>query len=96
MQRFEEIYESFYGKGSAYREAGVEIGLFKINAIGEMVKPSIPEQAPKQKSRFRASGRFTGGTTGKPWIRPFTRDRTWAPVMSCPDRQSWSILKQPL
>jgi len=46
VQRFEEIYESFYGKGSAYREAGVEIGLFKVNAIGEMVKPSIPEQAP--------------------------------------------------
>jgi N-methylhydantoinase A len=46
VQRFEEIYESFYGKGSAYREAGVEIGLFKINAIGEMVKPSVPEQAP--------------------------------------------------
>ena len=46
VQRFEEIYESFYGKGSAYREAGVEIGLFKINAIGEMIKPSVPEQAP--------------------------------------------------
>ena len=45
VQRFEEIYESFYGKGSAYRQAGVEIGLFKINAIGEMVKPKIPQQA---------------------------------------------------
>jgi N-methylhydantoinase A len=44
VQRFEEIYESFYGKGSAYRQAGVEIGLFKINAIGEMVKPVIPRQ----------------------------------------------------
>jgi len=44
VQRFEEIYESFYGKGSAYREAGVEIGLFKLNAIGQMVKPHIPEQ----------------------------------------------------
>ncbi len=48
VQRFEAIYESFYGKGSAYREAGVEIGLFKINAIGEMVKPSVPEQPPVQ------------------------------------------------
>ena len=45
VQRFEEIYESFYGKGSAYRQAGVEIGMFKINAIGEMVKPKIPQQA---------------------------------------------------
>jgi len=48
VARFEEIYESFYGKGSAYREAGVEIGLFKVNAIGEMIKPSIPEQALAQ------------------------------------------------
>ncbi len=48
VQQFEQIYESFYGKGSAYREAGVEIGLFKVNAIGEMIKPSIPEQAPKK------------------------------------------------
>lgn len=43
LLRFEEIYESFYGKGSAYREAGIEIGLFKINAIGEMIKPQLPE-----------------------------------------------------
>jgi N-methylhydantoinase A len=49
VQRFEEIYESFYGKGSAYRQAGVEIGLFKINAIGEMVKPKIPQQAQVKK-----------------------------------------------
>jgi N-methylhydantoinase A len=49
VQRFEEIYESFYGKGSAYRQAGVEIGLFKINAIGEMVKPTIPQQAQVKK-----------------------------------------------
>lgn len=44
LLRFEEIYESFYGKGSAYREAGIEIGLFKVNAVGKMVKPDIPEQ----------------------------------------------------
>jgi len=44
--RFEEIYEGFYGKGSAYREAGVEIGLFKVNAIGKLVKPAIPRQGP--------------------------------------------------
>ncbi len=46
FEKFEEIYEGFYGKGSAYREAGVEIGLFKINAIGKLVKPAIPRQDP--------------------------------------------------
>ena len=45
LARYEEIYENFYGKGSAYRDAGVEIGLFKVNAIGRMVKPKMPEQA---------------------------------------------------
>jgi len=50
LQRFEEIYESFYGKGTAYREAGIEIGLFKLNAIGRMVKPSIPEQMPSRQA----------------------------------------------
>jgi N-methylhydantoinase A len=44
VSRFETIYESFYGKGSAYREAGIEIGLFKVNAIGSMVKPEVPRQ----------------------------------------------------
>ena len=43
LVRFEEIYESYYGKGSAYREAGVEIGLFKVNAVGRMVRPQLPE-----------------------------------------------------
>ena len=43
LARFEEIYESFYGKGSAYREAGVEIGLFKVDAVGRMIKPQLPE-----------------------------------------------------
>jgi N-methylhydantoinase A len=43
FEKFEGIYEGFYGKGTAYREAGVEIGLFKINAIGRLVKPAIPK-----------------------------------------------------
>ncbi|MBQ75723.1 MAG: hydantoinase [Gammaproteobacteria bacterium] len=42
LVHYEEIYESFYGKGSAYRDAGVEIGLFKTNAIGKMTKPKVP------------------------------------------------------
>ena len=44
IEAFERIYESFYGRGSAYREAGVEIGLFKVNAIGKMIEPAIPKQ----------------------------------------------------
>jgi N-methylhydantoinase A len=45
LERFERIYEGFYGAGSAYRQAGVEIGLFKVHAVGAMVKPRLPEPA---------------------------------------------------
>lgn len=43
IEDFENIYESYYGKGSGYREAGIEIGLFKLEAVGKMVKPALPE-----------------------------------------------------
>jgi len=55
LVRFEEIYESFYGKGSAYREAGVEIGLFKVNAVGRMVKPQLPELGVDEESLVTGS-----------------------------------------
>jgi N-methylhydantoinase A len=60
MERFEHIYESFYGRGSAYREAGVEIGLFKVHAVGEMVKPRLPE-------RVRQGGDPRRGERGVYW-----------------------------
>jgi N-methylhydantoinase A len=55
LARFEEIYESFYGKGSAYREAGVEIGLFKLNAVGQMVKPQLPELGTADEEALKGS-----------------------------------------
>jgi len=46
--RFEKIYEGLYGKGAAYREAGIEIGLFRVNALGDMKKPDIPDPGPAE------------------------------------------------
>jgi len=40
-ERFDELYENAYGKGSAYREAGKEIITFRVTAIGELQKPEI-------------------------------------------------------
>lgn len=41
---FEALYERKYGKGSAYREAGIEMTMFRLTARGLMPRPSLPEQ----------------------------------------------------
>ena len=39
--RFDALYEKAYGQGSAYREAGREIIIFRVTAIGELQRPKI-------------------------------------------------------
>ena len=41
IERFEKKYEELYGKGAAYREAGVEITTFRVDAVGRMPKPEL-------------------------------------------------------
>ena len=38
---FEQLYERKYGRGSAYREAGMEMTSFRLTARGLMARPSI-------------------------------------------------------
>ena len=38
---FDELYETAYGKGSGYREAGKEILTFRVTAVGVLKKPKI-------------------------------------------------------
>jgi N-methylhydantoinase A len=42
---FERLYERKYGKGSAYREAGIEMTMFRLTASGKLKRPEI-ELAP--------------------------------------------------
>lgn len=42
--RFDELYENSFGKGSGYREAGMEILTFRVSAIGELKKPSFQRE----------------------------------------------------
>ena len=42
---FEALYERKYGKGSAYREAGIEMTMFRLTARGLMPRPELPEEA---------------------------------------------------
>src|SRR5215472_5695267 len=39
--RFDALYEKAYGQGSAYREAGREIIIFRVTAVGELKKPNL-------------------------------------------------------
>ena len=41
---FEALYERKYGKGSAYREAGIEMTMFRLTARGLMSRPQLPEE----------------------------------------------------
>jgi N-methylhydantoinase A len=38
---FETLYEKLYGKGSAYREAGMQIITFRVEARGRITKPKL-------------------------------------------------------
>jgi N-methylhydantoinase A len=41
MEIFDQKYEEVYGEGSAYREAGIELISFTIDAIGKTSKPAL-------------------------------------------------------
>jgi N-methylhydantoinase A len=41
IERFEKKYEELYGAGAAYREAGIEITTFRIDAVGRTPKPQL-------------------------------------------------------
>ena len=47
VQLFERTYEALYGKGSGFRQAGVELTTFRVEAIGRTRKPvpSWPRRA---------------------------------------------------
>ena len=38
---FETLYERLYGKGAAYREAGMQITTFRVEARGSMARPAL-------------------------------------------------------
>ena len=60
---FEKAYEKIYGKGTAYRKAGVEISNFIVTATTKTYKPKLKEEAladgdPRRAQCRRAAGLF--------------------------------------
>jgi len=44
-QAFADKYESLYGKGSAFKDAGMEIGVLRVSAIGTITRPALSYRA---------------------------------------------------
>lgn len=47
LQTFADKYETLYGKGSAFKEAGVEIGVLRVTAVGKIPRPRLAYQVQK-------------------------------------------------
>ncbi|NKC23256.1 hypothetical protein HED50_21015 [Ochrobactrum oryzae] len=48
VDRFEQTYEQTYGKGSAFREAGIELTNIRIEAFGKTRRPEIALRTPTE------------------------------------------------
>jgi N-methylhydantoinase A len=53
VERFEATYEDTYGKGAGFREAGVEITTFRVDAVGRTRKPRLPQAPARTNGRRR-------------------------------------------
>jgi N-methylhydantoinase A len=51
---FESLYERKFGKGSAYREAGIEMTMFRLTASGLMKRPQLPVETEGEAACERA------------------------------------------
>jgi N-methylhydantoinase A len=68
VERFEAMYEDFYGRGAGYREAGIEITTLRVHAIGRTRKPE-PSRIPDRDADGGARGvtrELTDPLTGEP------------------------------
>ncbi|HSE86822.1 MAG TPA: hydantoinase/oxoprolinase family protein [Candidatus Binatia bacterium] len=54
MANFEAAYEKIYGKGTAYRKAGVEVSNFVVTATTKTYKPKLREEAWEDENTSRA------------------------------------------
>jgi N-methylhydantoinase A len=52
MQAFTDKYEALYGKGSAFKDAGMEIGVLRVAAVGTVTRPSLTRQTQQAGEAF--------------------------------------------
>ena len=82
VARFEETYEDTYGKGAGFRQAGIEITTFRVDAVGRLPKPLLSLDPPFSAggaSRPEPPGRSpTGLRARRGGGGPFTRSVRFA------------------
>ncbi len=44
IENFERTYEALYGKGSGFRQGGIEVVAFRVEAVGKRKKPQLAKQ----------------------------------------------------
>ena len=66
VRLFEETYEALYGKGSGFRQAGVELTTFRVEAIGRTRKPAPSRPAARAAPAARRREVFDAASGG--WL----------------------------
>lgn len=56
VARFEAEYETRYGPGSQYREAGLEVTTFRIEAVGRKANPHLWARGTSKGKKVKSSG----------------------------------------
>ncbi|WP_236790834.1 hydantoinase/oxoprolinase family protein [Amycolatopsis sp. GM8] len=86
---FEETYEQTYGRGAAFREAGIELTTFRVEAVGHTPSPAFAVHAPEYHAEVERATRpvydvVSGGwlkATIVPWPALRTGDRIPGPAV---------------
>lgn len=79
VERFERTYEDTYGRGAGFREAGIELTTFRVDAAGQTRKPRFAEVAAGAAGDGRpgdagARTRRIYDGTSRAWIDVAVRD----------------------
>jgi N-methylhydantoinase A len=71
VEDFERLYEKRYGRGSAFRAAGIELVRFRLQAIGLMVRPTTsPDVLASPNATSAMVGERAMFVDGEPGLRP--------------------------
>ncbi|CAN5188486.1 hydantoinase/oxoprolinase family protein [soil metagenome] len=87
VRLFEQSYEALYGKGSGFRQAGIELTTFRVEAIGRSRKPvparpaSTEAAAPMMRDVFDASADRWIATPIWEWVTLPAGQRVAGPAM---------------
>ncbi|MFI1164495.1 hydantoinase/oxoprolinase family protein [Streptomyces sp. NPDC020801] len=54
VEDFERTYEDTYGKGAGFREAGIELTTFRVDAVGRTPKPAFAPHLPLSNTPTRS------------------------------------------